>query len=132
MIPKIESSMKEFELKEKPGKTYRIDLEKNRLNGVTDGLAAVKQAVFKILSTERYEYAIYSWNYGTELLDLFGEPEAYVRPEIKGRIEEALLQDDRVQSVDSFEIEQSGRTLHITFTVHTKYGDISAGKEVTV
>lgn len=35
-----------------------------------DGMEAVKQAVYKILQTERYKYVIYDWNYGVELEDL--------------------------------------------------------------
>ena len=46
-------------------------------------LVAVKQAVYKIIMTERYQYIMYSWNYGVELLDLFGEPVTYVCPELK-------------------------------------------------
>nr|DAO59717.1 MAG TPA: Protein of unknown function (DUF2634) [Caudoviricetes sp.] len=48
-----------------PSYTYNVEFEADgQINGFTDGLKAMKLAVFKILSTERYRYPIYSWNYG--------------------------------------------------------------------
>lgn len=63
----------DFETMEPSSKTYKMN-EDNSVQGYTDKLNAVKQAVFKILNTERYKYIMYSWNYGVELEDLFGEP----------------------------------------------------------
>lgn len=95
-------------------------------------MEAVKQAVFKMLNTERYQYLIYSWDYGVELLDLFGEPISYVCPELERRITETLLQDDRIEEVDGFEFEVSKGTVKANFTVHTVFGDIQAEKEVEI
>lgn len=33
----------------------------------------MKQAIYKILQTERFEYLIYSWNYGIELNAVVGK-----------------------------------------------------------
>ena len=57
-----------------PSRTWRLDLEQNQLSGMTDGLDAVTQAVFLALHTDRYRHVIYSWQYGVELDDLFGQP----------------------------------------------------------
>ena len=115
-----------------PDRTYRLDRERKRLKGYCSGLEAVRQAVYKILATERYEYVIYSWNYGIELKDLFGKPSTYVCPELEGRIREALMQDERIRSVDSFTFETGGRgKIKVNFTVHSIYGGIAAEKEVT-
>ena len=66
-----------------PSYTYNVEFEADgQINGFTDGLKAMKLAVFKILSTERYRYPIYSWNYGIELEDLFGQPIPYVYAEL--------------------------------------------------
>ena len=71
----------------------------------------------KIINTERYEYEIYSWDYGIELQDLFGKPITYCMSEIKDRITEALLADDRIESVDDFSVERVGkRNLFVKFT----------------
>ena len=92
----------------------------------------MKQAVYKILNTERYQYIIYSWNYGVEFADLFGEPVDFVCPEIERRITEALKQDDRVVSVDSFLFDVSKKhTVMVSFTVKTIFGDLNIEKEVS-
>ena len=101
------------------------------MQGYVDGLEAMRQAVYKVLLTERYQYPMYSWDYGVELADLFGEPVSYVCPELERRITEALLQDGRIEGVDgfSFSFPQKG-TVHVSFTVHTIFGDIEAEREV--
>lgn len=132
MIPSTVGFLdKDFEIGEQPSFTYKMRPDENLVRGYTDGLEAVKQAVFKIIMTERYQYIIYSWNYGIELADLFGEPITYVCPELKRRISEALFWDDRIEGVDGFEFNfpQKG-VVHVAFTVHTIFGDIQAEREV--
>lgn len=121
----------DFEITEQPTHTYKMNLESNLIRGYTDGQEAMKQAIYKILNTERYQYVMYSWNYGIELLDLYGEPVSYVCPELERRITEALTWDDRIQSVDNFEfnISKKGEIL-VTFTAHTVFGDVVAEKVV--
>ncbi len=110
---------------------HQMMIESSRIIGKCDGLEAVKQAIYKILNTERYEYPIYSWQYGVELSDLFGQSPDYVVPEIERRIAEALTMDDRITGVDSFEFSRPQKnSILATFTVHTIYGDVS--EEVTV
>ncbi|OOM82337.1 hypothetical protein CLPUN_03060 [Clostridium puniceum] len=131
MIPSVESDF-EFEFQEQPSKTYKIDIDKERIIGYIDEIEAIKQSIYKIINTERYDYLIYSWNYGIELSDLFGEPIPYVYSEIKRRITEALTQDDRIDSVDAFSFENKRGIVSVTFTAHTIYGDVDAEKEVEV
>lgn len=121
----------DFEITEQPTHTYKMNLESNLIRGYTDGQEAMKQAIYKILNTERYQYVMYSWNYGIELLDLYGEPVSYVCTELERRITEALTWDDRIQTVDNFEfnISKKGEIL-VTFTAHTVFGDVVAEKVV--
>lgn len=132
MIPSTVGFLdQDFEIEEQPSLTYKMNIEDKTVRGHTDGLEAVRQAIYKILMTERYQYIMYSWNYGIELLDLYGEPVTYVCPELKRRITEALLCDNRILSVDNFEFEfpQKG-TVFTTFTVHTIFGDVKGKREV--
>lgn len=117
-----------------PNKTYRMRIEEDRVHGtITGDIEAVRQSVYKILNTERYKHIIYSWNYGVELRDLFGKPIPYVLPEIPRRIREALIQDDRITEVDSFDLSYTkGGDVLAKFVVHTIYGDIEESKEVKV
>ena len=61
-----------LKIESQPSKNYKLHIEQNTIKGTCDGLEAMKQVVYKILSTERYQHIIYSWNYGIELLDLYG------------------------------------------------------------
>lgn len=132
MIPTTSTILlTELEVETQPSKNHCMNIERNIISGYCDGLDAMRQVIYKILNTERYQHIIYSWNYGVELLDLFGEPITYVAPEFQRRIVEALVQDDRIISVDNFEFDISEkRTMNATFTVHTIYGDIQSEKAV--
>ena len=132
MIPINDDLIQEFEIEEQPTKTYRLNQTKATVNGAVDGLDAIEQAIYKIINTERYSHLIYSWNYGIEFADLFGKPIPYVYPEIKRRITEALLQDDRITSVsDFFFSNQKGKVL-TQFKVYTMEGEVNVEKAVNV
>ena len=132
MIPSVTGFLEQdFEIETQPTNTYKMELESKLIRGYQDGPEAMKQAIFKILSTERYQYVMYSWNYGIELIDLYGEPVSYVCPELERRITEALTWDERIESVDNFEFDTSkkGEVL-VTFTAHTIFGNVTAEKVV--
>lgn len=132
MIPNI--GILDLEITETmyPNRTYKVVVDKNRINGYTDDLDAVIQTIYLILSTERYQHVIYSWDYGVELLDLIGKPMSYVMAELPRRIKEALITDDRIEDVVDFKFERKGKQLHTTFTVKTKLGNIPTDLEVVV
>ena len=134
MIPSTSAFFEQdFELDEQPTLTYQMNLNRKSIQGYTDKLEAMKQAIFKILSTERYQYIMYSGNYGIELLDLYGEPITYVCPELERRITEALTWDERIESVDDFEFDTSKKgEILVTFIAHTVYGDVAAERTVNV
>lgn len=132
MIPNVDILMEEITEVSYPSRTYKINFENDRINGYTDDLDAVRQAVYLILSTERYKFIIYSWDYGVELVDLIGQPIPYVMAELPRRITEALTQDDRIDDVVDFEFEHKGKKLHTTFTVVSNVGKISTELEVEV
>lgn len=125
MIPKTDMDMVTLKTQIQSSATYYLDKENGRIRGAVDKLEAMKQAIYLILHSKRYAYLIYSWNYGTELRDLIGGNKAYVLPEIKRCITEALLQDDRITEVDNFVFETRGAKAHVSFTVHTIFGEIA-------
>ncbi len=149
MIPNYEDIKNEWEeeddldfvVEPMPSLTYAMnirekefDKQQNNFIGKIDGTEAIRQAVIKILNTERYEHEIYSWDYGIELKDLYGQPMVYCMSEIKVRITEALLVDDRIESVENFEVERTGkRTMVVKFQVTTQEQDeIDIESEVDV
>lgn len=113
--------------------SYRMQINNERVRGTVSDIEAVAQACYKALNTERYRYVIYSWNYGIQLRDLFGKPIPYVFAVLPDRIIECLLQDDRVEKVDSFDLSHDGKgSVLCKFTVHSIYGDAELRKEVNI
>lgn len=131
MIPEDGLNFEDFTVVEEPTNTYYLDYEKERVRGYTDGLEAVEQAIYKMLSTEKYQYPIYE-DYGVELASLIGKERSYVVPEVERRIMEALLSDERILSVNNFRFEFAQSKYHVTFSVETTYGDTEVEKEVNV
>lgn len=120
------------EAEKQPSRTFEMNVSDETVRGHTDELEAMKQAVFKILQTERYRNLIYSGDYGVELADLFGQPASYVQPELERRITEALLQDERILSVGDFEFSSKRKgELLATFTVKTVFGEFSSERSVS-
>jgi hypothetical protein len=111
-------------------RTYKLFSDK--IQGYVDGLGALKQAIYKVLNTERYEYPIYSFNYGIELENLIGKDSVYVQIELKRRIRECLLRDDRITEVDNFKFEVNGDEIKCTFDVHSIFGNLTASREVNI
>jgi hypothetical protein len=141
MIPNVSILMDEITEVSHPNRTFKIVIDEDkidqleredRISGYTDDLDAIKQAIYLILSTERYAYIIYSWDFGVELADLMGKPMTYAMSELPRRITEALTQDNRIDDVVDFEFERNGKKLHTTFTVVTTAGNIPTELEVEV
>lgn len=132
MIPNSPVLSVAIQEEEHPSRTYKVEIQKNRILGYTDDMDAVAQAIYFILGTERYKFVIYSWDYGVELIDLIGKPMPYVMSEVPRRIREALMTDNRVTDVVDFEFEQHRKSLHVSFTVNTTVGGIPIEMEVDV
>ena len=132
MVPKNFVNIPDINIVTIPTKTYKLELEENsdRISGFTDEQEAMKQAIYKIIRTERYKYIIYDWNYGIELEDLFGMPVNYCVPEIERRIREALLQDTRISEVNNFEFDTSKKgVVLVKFTAYTEFGEVNITDE---
>lgn len=136
MIPKSNDELNDglsvFNIKIQPSKTYKVDFEQGIVLGKTDGKEAMQQAVYKILNSERFTELIYSWNYGVELSRLFGKDRDYVCSELKYRIIEALLQDDRIKKVYGFQFGGKKNVVTVKFYVDTIEGELANELEVKV
>lgn len=119
-----------LENNERLSRTYKMT--ESKLQGFIDELAALQQAIYKVLSTEKYEYPIYSFYYGIELESLIGKDRDYVKIELKRRIKDCLLQDNQVISVENFKFTITGDEVLCTFDVLSIYGEIEITKEVNV
>lgn len=116
-----------------PSKTWRIDFDKNVIGGFIDDREAKKQFIHKALITERNLYPIYTDAYGDELFDLIGEDmgEAYLSVEVPRMCKEALIYDDRIESVDVTYYRDNDK-LYVTLNVLLHDGETIAVEEVEI
>ena len=113
-----------------PTPTFYLSEEGDILRGMTDGWTAARQAAWLILHTERYQYLIYSDNFGTELRGLAGSRDSFLFPEIKRRVTEALMVDDRISGTSDFVFSRRRARVAVRFRLHTLYGDADLALEV--
>lgn len=68
MTPNTGNQLKaDWNIKVQPSKTYKLNTDTQTIVGYYDGREAIEQAIYLILNTERFEWVIYSWAYGSEL-----------------------------------------------------------------
>ncbi|CEO27180.1 DUF2634 domain-containing protein [Paraclostridium sordellii] len=133
MIPNFKFIVSEIEDNFQSSKTYKIDNFNRRIITKIDELDAVKQSVFKILQTERFENIIYDDNYGVELMGYIGKPKEFVKSDIERSIKEALLIDERILGIENFKIINENKDiLEIEFKVNSIFGNIHFESAVTI
>lgn len=108
-----------------PTYTYYVDPLTKQINGMTDGLQAMVQAVEIIMSVERYMFQIYTKNFGIEFEGLIGERFGFVISELKRRIKDAFTPDTRIEEARDFKFEARPEegVLVVSFNVITVFGD---------
>lgn len=132
MIPASSLRNQTIQEIEQPSRTWKIDFERGRVVGMTDGIDAVKQSVYCILKTERFRHLIYSFNYGQELNRVIGMSPTFVESEVRRLLNEALLQDDRITAIQNIRMKSLGDKLTVWFTVVTNEGSFDEGVEISV
>lgn len=101
-----------------PSKTYKVAKEEV-LGFTTD----IRQSIYNILNTERYQHPIYSGNYGVSLVRFIGKNFDYIKAELPREVSEALMWDDRITGVSGFDFQKEQDRLVVKFIVHTIGGD---------
>ena len=86
---------------------------------------AIKVWIYKAILTQRYNHSIYSWDYGSELMDLIGKPYTpeLTKAEAKRYIKEALLINPYILEVNILDINFKGCLLSVDIKVLTIYGE---------
>ena len=97
---------------------------------IVEGNNAIKVWVYKALLTPRYNYSIYSWNYGSELMDLIGKAytPSLTKEEAKRYIKEALLINPYILEVIVVDTSFNNGLLSADIKIVTIYGE----SEVTI
>ena len=97
---------------------------------IIKGNDAIKVWAYKALLTPRYNYSIYSWDYGSELMDLVGKAytQSLTKEEAKRYIKEALLINPYILEVNVIDTSFSNGILSADIKIVTIYGE----SEVTI
>ena len=97
---------------------------------IVEGNNAIKVWAYKALLTPRYNYSIYSWDYGSELMDLVGKAytSSLTKEEAKRYIKEALLINPYILEVDVVDTSFNNGILSADIKIVTIYGE----SEVTI
>ncbi|MDY3367460.1 DUF2634 domain-containing protein [Zhenhengia yiwuensis] len=134
LIPQSDRSLLEVDMKNNimPSKTFYIDFESKKILGMVDDKKAIEQSIYLALKTERYNYLIFSWNYGEEMNKLVGKPKDLARAELPRLLNECLLVDDRISAIEDLIITEVEEGLHVSFTAVTLHGDILIEREVKI
>ena len=108
-----------------PSQEWELDTETMQLGEIKQNLGSIAQDIQFYLSVERNKWPIMNNNMGVEFDDLIGKDDAYVRANVKKRIQSALSIDDRINAVNSFKFDKpSPDSLVVSFVVETILGDI--------
>lgn len=114
-------------------KEYAWDFTNNNLileNGkpiiVTEN-EAIKVWIYKAFNTSRNKYQIYSEDYGIEIKSLIGQrlPGDVRDSEIKRILEECLLTNPYINSIENIVVTLDKRKLYVNITIITDFGDVN-------
>lgn len=106
---------------------YEIDYKTGQLTGrMVEGLEAIRVWIWLVLQIPRYQYPIFSWDYGNEYEALIGKSYSaeYLQAEAKRMTEDCLLMNDYIVSIENFTAVLIDEKLNISFVAETKYGEV--------
>ena len=114
-------------------KEYGIDFETGQLTGkIVGGIEAVKVWIWCAIHTQRFRHAIYSWDYGADLEQYFGQAvtQEFLDTDCHDEIEETLTISPYITGIDDFSAVLEGEHLYVEFTARTVYGDTEVSASV--
>ena len=117
---------------DQPSLTWIADPVTNRLRGRGDNWEAVRQAVEVIVNVERFKWQIYTPNFGTDYGGLLGTDPGYAASELRRRLEDAFLPDNRILGIKDYANTFRDVSLTVTFTALTVFGDVPGSMEAAL
>ena len=125
----IENSIDELPMYYEVGWNYIKDepLIENNEFVIVEGNEAIKVWIYKAIKTVRYQYPIYSWDYGCEISSLIGQKytKGLTKSEAERYIKEAILINPYITDVKIIDINFSEDILSVSIQVDTIYGEVN-------
>lgn len=93
---------------------------------IVQGKEAIKIWIYKCIKTNRKEHDIYTWDYGTDLIELIGQKytKALTEAEAKRYVKESLEKNPYIIEVNVKDSELIGDNLNLTIHCRTVYGEV--------
>ena len=117
---------------DQPTLTWIADPVTRRVRGRGDGWEAIRQAVEIIVNVERFKWQIYTPNFGTDYGGLLGTDPGYAASELRRRLEDAFLPDNRILGIKDYAYTFRDVSLTVTFTALTVFGDVPGSMEAAL
>jgi hypothetical protein len=133
MLPEIDIDLNvDVDFQDYPTHTFYVDPFTRQVRGMEDGIPAMRQAVEIILGVARFRHEIYTPNAGIELFEgLIGADYGFVVSELRRRVDDAFIPDNRIIGTSDWEFEQIGNdSITASFTVDTVFGAFETGVSV--
>ena len=119
-------------LQSQPTLTWVVDPGGTSIVGTDEGFAVMQQAVEIILNVQRFQWQIYTANFGMDYRNLIGGDPGVVASNLQRRLKDAFSVDDRITGISNYEYSISGDVMTVSFTVKTVYGNIDQTAEVVL
>lgn len=105
---------------------YTWDITENRLTDKVSGVRALQSSIDTMMTTALAGFDIYSWEFGSELLNILNEDSDYIEAKACDYISACLENDDRIDYIKDFFIDRNGDSMTISFVVVTCYGELES------
>ena len=94
---------------------------------IVSGNDAIRVWVYKAIKTTRYQYEIYTWDYGCEIETLIGKGfrASFIESEAKRYIEEAIIVNPYIRNINKIDITFEKDTLKASVYLETIYGSLN-------
>ena len=91
------------------------------------GNEGIKVWIYKAIKTNRYEFEIYTWDYGSEIESLLGKgfQIGFIKSETKRYIEEALIVNPYITQINKIDIDFNADILTAYVDLETVYGRLN-------
>ena len=93
---------------------------------IVEGVEALKVWVYKAIKTNRFEFEIYTWDYGSEITELIGKgfTSSLIISEVERYVKEALLINEYIVAINSIKVSITDDILFIELALETIYGEV--------
>lgn len=106
---------------------FEVDFSTMKLTGrIVEGVDAIEMWVHHALRVHRYDWLIFSWDFGEEYTDLIGYSysQEYLESEVERMITDCVTQHPYITGIQDLVVSVEKDDLHIKFTLLTDLGEV--------